>query len=217
MTKLQGPPLTTKEASRALDHRPKAREGGGYLCWDYMSHRGCHLGAKCPHAHPPASQIPAWNSLDWSVQLQLLRRGGLKTKPKTKSVDAAVAALRREVARKQQEHVEEGQRQAAAAAKAAGAPTNPPAAKAKAGRGRRKAGGPADEPRMPLSRPHHRKSSLPSHPQTRRQPLPNGRMDPTLPGLPTNRRRSFERWTLPLSLERASGLRRGIAPGPWTL
>ena len=32
VTKLQGPALTTKEASRALDHRPKAREGGGYLC-----------------------------------------------------------------------------------------------------------------------------------------------------------------------------------------
>ncbi|CAE7796727.1 unnamed protein product, partial [Symbiodinium necroappetens] len=111
------------EEGTAAVTQTDAKEGGGYLCWDYMSHRGCHLGAKCPHAHPPASQIPAWNSLDWSVQLQLFRRGGLKTKAKTKSVDAAVAALRREVARKQQEHVEEGQRQAAAAAKSTEGPS----------------------------------------------------------------------------------------------
>ena len=106
--KLLGPSLTTKEASRALDHRPKSRETGAFLCWDHISHRGCSQGEKCPHAHPSNSQIPTWSSLDWSVQLQLLRRQGLKTRPKVKSPDAAMAALRKEVAKKQEENVAEG-------------------------------------------------------------------------------------------------------------
>ena len=186
-----------------------------------MSHRICHLGAKCPHAHPPASQIPAWNSLDWSVQLQLLRRGGLKTKPKTKSVDAAVAALRREVARKQQEHVEEGQRQAAAAAKAAGHPPNPPAAKAKAGRGRRKAGGPADETEDAAAEASPPKDFTSFAPTDAEAALAEWEDGPDLilisPGLPTNQPPLSEKWTLLLSPERADGLRRSIAPGPWTL
>ena len=216
--KLQGPPLTAKEASRALDHRPKAREGGGYLCWDHMSHRGCHLGTKCPHAHPSASQIPAWNSLDWSVQLQLLRRGGLKTKPKTKSVDAAVAALRREVARKQRKSTwrKGNARQRRLQRPLGPRPTLLRPRPKQAEDGVRLAA-PRTSRRTPPSRHHHRKSSLPLLLLTRRQPWPNGRTDPTLPGLPTNQPPPSERWTLPLSPERASGLRRGTAPGPWTL
>lgn len=75
--KLNGPPLTGKEGARSLDHRPKKRKTGKYLCWDFMSHRGCKVPS-CPHAHVSP---PKWDSLDWSVQLQLLRRGGLKSKP----------------------------------------------------------------------------------------------------------------------------------------
>ena len=43
-TALLGPPLTTKEASRSLDHRPKCRETGKYYCWDFTNHRGCKQG-----------------------------------------------------------------------------------------------------------------------------------------------------------------------------
>ena len=65
-----------------LDHRP--RHWGLPLLEPYLQ-----------PAHPSNSQIPAWASVDWSVQLQLLRCQGLKTRPKTKNVDAAIASLRK--------------------------------------------------------------------------------------------------------------------------
>ncbi|CAE7226211.1 TRPT1 [Symbiodinium sp. CCMP2592] len=41
--KLLGPSLTPKEAARSLDHRPKDQQGQ-YLCWDFLTHRGCNKG-----------------------------------------------------------------------------------------------------------------------------------------------------------------------------
>ena len=75
--KLLGPALTGKEGARALDHRPKDKKSGKFLCWDHITHRGCKAGT-CVHYHGSA---PKWESMDWTVQLQLLRRGGLKNKP----------------------------------------------------------------------------------------------------------------------------------------
>ena len=61
--KLLGPALTGKEGARALDHRPKDKKTGKFLCWDNITHRGCKASA-CVHYHGPA---PKWESMDWSV------------------------------------------------------------------------------------------------------------------------------------------------------
>lgn len=94
--KLLGPALTGKEGARALDHRPKDKKTGKFLCWDNITHRGCKASA-CVHYHGPA---PKWDSMDWSVQLQLLRRGGLKSKP----------ALNGDQVTKQMEQIRQAQR-----------------------------------------------------------------------------------------------------------
>lgn len=106
---LMGPPLTMKEAARALDHRPKEKKGAKYLCWDHMSHRGCNKPQACPHSHGPA---PKWESLDWSVQLQLLRRGGFRTKARITEGQASeqMEAIRKAQAAKSQEMAEEGKK-----------------------------------------------------------------------------------------------------------
>ena len=70
-SKLLGPSLHPREAARSLDHRPKDAQGQ-YLCWDHLCHRGCNKGSACPHSH---KSVPKWSGLDYSVQLQLLRRG----------------------------------------------------------------------------------------------------------------------------------------------
>ena len=112
-TALLGPPLTTKEASRSLDHRPKCRETGKYYCWDFISHRGCKQGNGCPHQHPKAGKIPKWDTFDWSIQMQLLRRGGLRSDKKLSPLEAeaAIVELRNSVATKSAENVAEGKTQ----------------------------------------------------------------------------------------------------------
>lgn len=106
--KLLGPALTGKEGARALDHRPKDRKSGKFLCWDNITHRGCKA-ASCVHHHGPA---PKWSSMDWSVQLQLLRRGGLKGKPALSNdqVTQQMEQIRKANRDKAAENVEEGKR-----------------------------------------------------------------------------------------------------------
>ena len=106
--KLHGPPLSGKEGARSLDHRPKERKTGKYLCWDHISHRGCKM-ASCPHAHVSP---PKWDSLDWSVQLQILRRGGLKSKPAPTPAQLLerMDELRKSVKDKQADNVAEGKK-----------------------------------------------------------------------------------------------------------
>ena len=107
---LFGPALSGKEAARSLDHRPKDRKKADkYLCWDYITHRGCNRPNACPHAHSPG---PKWDSLDWTVQLQLLRRGGLKSNTKLTEAQAVqqMDEIRKVQAAKTKEHVEEGKR-----------------------------------------------------------------------------------------------------------
>lgn len=108
-----GTPLTSKEVSRSMDHRPKDAKTGKFLCWDHFSHRKCTRGAKCPHSH--SGPAPKWDSLDWSVQLQLLRRGGHPARPRLKphQVDAQVESIRRDQTAKQAANVAEGRRQKA--------------------------------------------------------------------------------------------------------
>lgn len=68
---------------------------------------------KCLHSH--VGPAPKWDSLDWSVQLQLLRRGGHPARPKLRAhqVDAQVEAIRKDQAAKHSANVAEGQRQKA--------------------------------------------------------------------------------------------------------
>ena len=57
---LLGSPLTSKEVSRSMDHRPKDK-AGKYLCWDHFSHRKCPKGKECPHSHSGAT--PKWDGV----------------------------------------------------------------------------------------------------------------------------------------------------------
>ena len=104
-----GPPLTNKEAARALDHRPKEKMGARYLCWDHMCHKGCARPGTCPHAHGTA---PKWESLDWAVQMQLIRRGGLRSKARLTEQQAAeqIEATRKAQVLKTQEMVNKGKK-----------------------------------------------------------------------------------------------------------
>ena len=117
--KLLGNSLTGKEGARSLDHRPKDKKTGKYVCWDHITHRGCSA-PNCPHAH--LKQPPKWDTLDWSVQLQLLRRGGLRDRGQlnAKDVVAQMDTIRANVKSKNEENVREGKR-----AKSGG-PVNPP-------------------------------------------------------------------------------------------
>eukprot|EP00972_Heterocapsa_arctica_P076558 11292647-Heterocapsa_arctica.AAC.1 len=74
-----------------MDHRPRS-PGGKYLCWDHGTHRGCSDIA-CPRSH---GAFPAWGTLDASVRMQLLRRGGTKSSnPLTASqADVKIKVLR---------------------------------------------------------------------------------------------------------------------------
>eukprot|EP00438_Fugacium_kawagutii_P005313 Skav210287 [mRNA] locus=scaffold475:3020:13981:- [translate_table: standard] len=109
MKSLLGPPLTNKEAARALDHRPKEKKGAKYLCWDHLCHRGCAKPSSCPHSHGTA---PKWEHLDWAVQLQMLRRGGLRSQPKLSEtqVSEQMEAIRKAQQAKTQDLVNEGKK-----------------------------------------------------------------------------------------------------------
>ena len=124
---LLGSPLTPKEVSRSMDHRPKDRTGK-YLCWDHFSHRKCAKGKDCPHSH--VGGAPKWDTLDWSIQMQLLRRGGHPARAKLKAgqVDAAVETIRKEQAAKLATNVQEGKRakERETSKRAAGPPGDPP-------------------------------------------------------------------------------------------
>ena len=115
-SKLLGPSLHPREAARSLDHRPKDAQGQ-YLCWDHLCHRGCTKGGACPHSH---KSVPKWSGLDYSVQLQLLRRGGLKgSKAKTAAdVEREFTRIRAEQAAKASAAKQEGIETARATAKA---------------------------------------------------------------------------------------------------
>ena len=79
---------TPREQGRSLDHKPMV--DGKALCWDFATHRGCLRGDGCLHLHRTIK--PA--STDWSVQLQLLRRGGVKEQKKLGEKEALAAIQR---------------------------------------------------------------------------------------------------------------------------
>ena len=94
---LWGPKLTPEEVTRARERAPTDREGK-LLCWGFLTHMGCNMQS-CQRSHEQLRG--AFEALDSAVQLQLLRRGGLKrmkmdTKEKIaekmKAIRAATAA-----------------------------------------------------------------------------------------------------------------------------
>ena len=92
MSGLLGAPLARAENGRALDHRPKS-PGGRFICWDASAWCGCSR-TECPHSH---KKLGAATSLDRTVQIQLIRRGGMKAGPQIKSneeMEKRVSALR---------------------------------------------------------------------------------------------------------------------------
>lgn len=94
---LWGPKLTPEEVTRARERAPTDREGK-LLCWGFLTHMGCNMQG-CQRSHEQLRG--AFEALDPAVQMQLLRRGGLKrmkmdskekVAEKIKAIRAATAA-----------------------------------------------------------------------------------------------------------------------------
>ena len=105
---LWGPKLTTEEVGRAKDRAPQDR-GGNLLCWGHMSHMGCQTSS-CQRSHEGLRG--SFEQLDPCVQMQLLRRGGLKRmKPETKEgVNQKIKDLRAQIAKDKSEKIQDGKR-----------------------------------------------------------------------------------------------------------
>ena len=86
--------LAHLEVQAANEHKPLDAEGQP-LCWGWMTHMGCIKEAKeCGRSHNPMRG--KFGDLHWTVQAQLLRRGGLKTTPAVpvKDIDDRIGSLR---------------------------------------------------------------------------------------------------------------------------
>jgi len=101
-----GKRLTPTEVKRSITHAPVCQKSKKPICWDAACHIGCQR-ADCPHAHEP---LLAMNKLDYSVAMQVLRRGGLKNGAKInpKDVDGRVAQLRSQAKEDHDSKVEPG-------------------------------------------------------------------------------------------------------------
>eukprot|EP00435_Cladocopium_sp_Y103_P071083 s29_g36.t1 len=110
MKALWGPKLTTEEVNRAKERAPLDRQGQ-LLCWGNLCHVGCSVSG-CQRSHE--SLRGSFESLDPAVQLQFLRRGGLKRmKMETKeSVNLKVKEIRAKVEKEKSEKVQDGKRRA---------------------------------------------------------------------------------------------------------
>lgn len=104
---LLGPKLTTEESNRARDRAPTTKDGK-LLCWGYLSHLGC-TQAGCQRAHEHLKG--AFESLDPMVQMQLLRRGGLRRmRQETKeTATEKIGQLRAQVAKDRKDKIKDGQ------------------------------------------------------------------------------------------------------------
>lgn len=109
---LIGPKLTQEEVNKARDRAPVGK-GGALLCWGYLTHSGCQ-SATCRRAHENLKG--AFEALDPAVQMQLLRRGGLRRmKQETAdSVKEKIQALRQGVQKDKASKVSKPKRKAGA-------------------------------------------------------------------------------------------------------
>ena len=88
-----GKQLSVTESGRSIKHAPRDKSGK-VICWDASCWSGCpKTAATCAHSH---EVIKGMGGLDWTVQAQLIRRGGLKSGAKVDpaSVDGRIAQLR---------------------------------------------------------------------------------------------------------------------------
>ena len=86
--------LTPYESKAANENKPLDREGKP-LCWAALTHLGCTKTAKeCGRSH--ASLMGKLGDLHWTVQAQLLRRGGLRSAKAVPpgEIDGRIAQLR---------------------------------------------------------------------------------------------------------------------------
>ena len=99
-----GKRLSDAEQKRLSAHRPK--ESGGkkrFICLQHACHSGCKNTAKeCMYAH---ASLGSAAGLDWTVQAQIIRLGGLKHQNAITpdQVDARVDALRKQAKAAQEE------------------------------------------------------------------------------------------------------------------
>ena len=103
---LFGPKLTPEETNKAKDRAPTNKDGK-LLCWGFLTHLGCNQ-TNCQRAHEQLKGT--FEALDPAVQMQLLRRGGLKRmRPETKdSVVEKIKALRNQVSQDRTSKVQDG-------------------------------------------------------------------------------------------------------------
>ena len=101
-----GKRLSPAEVKRSIAHAPQCQKTKKPICWDAACHIGCQRSS-CPHAHEP---LPSLSRLDYTVAMQVLRRGGLKNGPKVnpKDVDGRVAQLRAQAKEEQASKVDPG-------------------------------------------------------------------------------------------------------------
>ena len=105
---LWGPKLSTEEISRAKERAPVDKDGV-LLCWGALTHMGCS-NASCQRSH--AGLQGRLEGLDPCVQMQFLRRGGLRRmKAETReSATDKIRNLRAGVAKDKAEKVASGRK-----------------------------------------------------------------------------------------------------------
>ena len=105
---LWGPKLSPEAVNRAKERAPQDR-GGNLLCWGHISHMGCQTSG-CQRSHEGLRG--SFEQLDPCVQMQLLRRGGLKRmKIETKdSASQKIKELRTQVAKDKNDKIQDGKR-----------------------------------------------------------------------------------------------------------
>eukprot|EP00435_Cladocopium_sp_Y103_P042118 s923_g11.t1 len=108
---LWGPKLTSEEVNRAKDRAPLDRQGH-LLCGGNLCHVGCSVSG-CQRSHEGLRG--SFESLDPAVQMQFLKRGGLRRmKMETKeSVNLKIKEIRAKVDKEKADKVQDGKRRSA--------------------------------------------------------------------------------------------------------
>eukprot|EP00435_Cladocopium_sp_Y103_P064105 s1381_g25.t1 len=111
---LLGPKLNPEETSQAKERAPQDRNGV-LLCWGHLSHMGCGVQG-CQRSHEPLRG--SFEGLDPCVQMQLLKRGGLKRMKleSQESVTTKIKEIRAKMAKEKQEKILDGKKKGRAGA-----------------------------------------------------------------------------------------------------
>ena len=105
---LWGPKLTSEEVNKAKERAPLDKQGN-LLCWGNLCHIGCTT-TNCQRSHDGLRGT--FESLDPCVQMQILKRGGLKRmKIETKdSVNHKIKDIRLRMEKDRQDKIQDGKR-----------------------------------------------------------------------------------------------------------